>query len=89
MPSPLQAFDCLYRQMLRDNGRGKAIALLFAAAQLLCLANFGLGALLTAMLKKSVFSTRSTVFDAWCGENLIRCATQIFLHSHGQFLQRR
>ena len=41
--------------------------------------------LLTAMLEKTVFSTRSTVFDAWCGESITCCATQIFLHLHGQF----
>ena len=69
-------FDCLYRQMLRVVGRGKAVALLFAAAQLLCLANVGFGALLTAMLEKTVFSTESTV--SMLGMTRISPVTQIF-----------
>ena len=66
MPSPTTAaaFGRLHRQMLRDIGRGDAVALLFATVQLLCLANVGVGALPTAMLEKTVFSTKYTVFDA-------------------------
>ena len=62
-PTTAAAFDCLYRQMLRDNGRGKAVALLFATVQLLCLANVGLGALLT-VIWRTLISTKSTVFHA-------------------------
>ena len=71
--------------MLRDLGRGGAVALLFAVVQFLCLADVGVGALLIAMVERTVFSTKSIVFDAWCGENLTLCATQIVLHPHGRF----
>ena len=75
--------------MLRVVGRGKAVAPLFPSAQLLCLGNVGLGALLTAMLEtRRVFSTMSTVCDASYGEKLTRCATQIFLHFNGQFVSK-
>ena len=67
----LEARIELYRQMPRDIGRGTVVAFSF---ELLCRANVGLGAL-TAMLV-TVFSTRSTVFDAGYGVNLNRCATQ-------------
>ena len=53
---------------------------MFIAGQLLCLPIVGFGTLLTAMLEKTVFSTKSTVFDAQFGENLTRHA--VFLHSN-------
>ena len=39
--------------------------------------------LLPYLVEKTVVSTKSTVLDAWCGENLTRRATQIFCtHMH-------
>ena len=58
-PTTAAAFGCLHRQMLRDIGRGKAVALLFATFQILCLANVGLGALPQCWRKR--FSPRRPV----------------------------
>ena len=52
-----------------------------------CSADVGLGALLTAMLEKMGFLHEVHCVDAWFGQHLTCCATQILLHSRGQFFK--